>query len=44
MEYRRKIILKNIQDYQNQLGKEEVYTILKAYGFHSLLKQELNLS
>ena len=41
---KRKSIFKNIQDYQNQLGKEELYTILKAYGFHSLLKQELNLS
>ena len=41
---KRKGILKNIQDYQNQLGKEEIYTILKTYGFHSPLKQELNLS
>lgn len=41
---KRKGILKNIQDYQNQIENEEIYTILKTYGFHSLLKQELNLS
>ena len=41
---RRKIILKNIQDYQNLLENERIFESLKSYGFHSLLKQELNLS
>jgi uncharacterized protein (TIGR02646 family) len=41
---KRKGLLKNIQDFQNQIENEIIFEYLSKLGFHSLIKQELFLS